>query len=87
MVRKKIKKKELTIEERLEQEKQQGLSNIERELPYINTPSYYFNVGDKVSYGSLKESIVDEIFYDGKVYGLKLERLHTVQRILQKIRI
>lgn len=71
MARKKIKNKELTIEEKLEQEKQQGLSNIERELPYINTPSYHFNIGDKVSYGNLKESIVDEIFYDGKVYGLK----------------
>ena len=38
MARKKVEKKELTIEEKLEQEKQQGLSNIEIELPYINTP-------------------------------------------------
>lgn len=37
----------------------------------MNTPSYYFDVGDKVSYGALKESIVDEVLYDGKVYVLK----------------
>lgn len=65
------KKKELTIEEKLAQEKQNALNNIERELAYINEPSYYFNLGDKVIYGNLKESIIDEILYDGKVYGLK----------------
>ena len=64
-------KKELTKEEKLEQEKQNGLSNIKREVPYINEPSYSFNIGDKVCYGAMKESIIDEILYDGKVYGLK----------------
>ena len=65
------KKKELTVEEKLAQEKQSALNNIERELAYINEPSYHFNLGDKVRYGNLKESIIDEILYDGKVYGLK----------------
>lgn len=65
------KKKELTIEEKLAQEKQNALNNIERQLAYINEPSYYFKIGDKVRYGNLKESIVDEILYNGKVYGLK----------------
>lgn len=64
-------KKELTIEEKLEQEKQSGLRNIENELSHINEPSYSFNIGDKVRYGNLKESIVDEVLYGGKVYGLK----------------
>ena len=64
-------KKELTKEEKLEQEKQNGLSSIKREIPYINEPSYSFNIGDKVRYGAMKESIVDEILYDGKVYVLK----------------
>lgn len=64
-------RKELTAEEKLEQTKQNELSNIKRELPYINEPSYRFNIGDKVRYGAIKESIVDEILYDGKVYGLK----------------
>lgn len=65
------KKKELTKEEKLQIEKENGLSNIEREVPFLNTPSYFFNIGDKVSYGALKESVVEEILYDGKVYVLK----------------
>lgn len=64
-------RKELTAEEKLEQTKQNELSNIKREVPYINEPSYSFNIGDKVHYGALKEAVVDEILYDGKVYGLK----------------
>ena len=47
------KKKELTVVERLAQEKQNDLNNIERELAYINEPSFYFNLGDKVKYGNL----------------------------------
>lgn len=65
------KKKELTKEEKLQREKENGLSNIERKIPYLNTPSYFFNIGDRVSYGALKESIVEEVLYDGKVYVLK----------------
>lgn len=65
------KKKELTVEEKLTQEKQNALNDIKRKLMYIGEPSYFFNIGDKVRYGALKESIVDEILYDGKVYGLK----------------
>ena len=64
-------RKELTAEEKLEQKKQNELNNIKREVPYINEPSYRFNVGDKVCYGAMKESIIDEVLYDGKVYGLK----------------
>jgi hypothetical protein len=71
MAKKKIEKKELTVEERLEQEKQHGLSDIEDRILFINEPSYYFNIDDKVRYGAIKESIIDEIYYDGKVYGLK----------------
>lgn len=64
-------KKELTAEEKLERTKQNELNNIKREVPYINEPSYSFKVGDKVCYGAMKESIIDEVLYDGKVYGLK----------------
>ena len=71
MAKRKSEKKELTIEEKLLQEKENGLSNIEREVPFLNTPTYSFNIGDKVRYGALKESVVDEIFHDGKVYGLR----------------
>lgn len=70
MAKKKV-EKELTKEEKLQQEKERELEQIQSELPFINTPSYFFNVGDKVSYGRLKESIVEKVLYDGKVYVLK----------------
>ncbi len=65
------KKKELTKEEKLQREKENGLNNIERKVPYLNTPSYFFDVGDKVSFGALKESVIEEVLYDGKAYVLK----------------
>lgn len=71
MARKKSEKKELTVEERLLQEKERGLSDILFELPFINEPSYRFNVGDEVRFGAMKKSVVDEVLYDGKVYGLR----------------
>lgn len=70
MAKKKVEKK-LTKEEKLQKEKENELSNIKRKVPYLNTPSYFFDVGDKVSCGALKESIVEEVLYDGKVYVLK----------------
>lgn len=70
MAKKKVEKK-LTKEEKLQKEKENGLSNIKRKVPYLNTPSYFFDVGDKVSHGALKESIVEEVLYDRKVYVLK----------------
>lgn len=65
------KKKELTKEEKLQKEKENRLINIERKVPYLNAPSYFFDVGDEVSYGALKESIVEDVLYEGKVYILK----------------
>lgn len=64
-------KKELTIEEKLEIEKQRGLDNIEEEKIHFNEPTYEFEIGDRVIYGALKESIVDYISDDKKVYGLR----------------
>ena len=71
MARKKVNKKELTVEEKLEQKKQRMLCEVETELSHINEPSYFFKVGDKVRYGAMKECVVDEVLYNGKVYGLK----------------
>lgn len=62
--------KNLSKEEK-QKEKENGLNNIKRKIPYLNTPSYFFNIGDKVSYGAMKESIIEDILYDGKVYILK----------------
>lgn len=64
-------KKELTVEEKLQQEREREIQSIEKEIGNLNEPTYFFNIGDKVQYGSLKESIVEEILYGGKVYVLR----------------
>lgn len=69
MARKKV-NKELTIEEQLQQERENELSFIKDEVPHLNEPTYRFEVGDKVKYGVLKDCTVKEVLYDGKVYGL-----------------
>lgn len=69
MARKKV-NKELTIEEQLQKERENGLSFIKDEVPHLNEPTYRFEVGDKVKYGALKDCTVKEVLYDGKVYGL-----------------
>lgn len=65
------KKKELSKEKRLQREKEYGLNDIKEVIHLLNTPSYFFDVGDKVSYGAFKESVVEEVIYNGKAYVLK----------------
>ena len=64
------KKKELTEEERLAVERERALSFLEENLPFINEPTYHFNIGDVVVYGNLENPTVTEIFHEGKAYGL-----------------
>lgn len=71
MAKKKKEIKELTVEERLEQEKKNGLREVEKMISHIDEPTYHFNIGDKVRFGALKENIVDDILYDGKIYCLR----------------
>lgn len=68
---KKKEKKPITLEERLLKEKETGWNHIQMQIPFINTPTYFFTIGDKVQYGALKECIVDDIMLDGKIYGLR----------------
>ena len=64
------KRKVKTEEELLKEEKERELKNIKERLHLINEPTYKFNIGDKVQFGALKESVVKEILYDNKVYVL-----------------
>lgn len=59
------------MDKRLEQERESGLSMIMDELPNLSEPTYRFNVGDKVAFGGMSESTVEEVLFDGKVYGLR----------------
>lgn len=68
------KKVELTPEELVLKEKKETrdreLHRVEEILPYIPEPTYKFSVGDEVRCGNFKKSIISEIFYDGKIYGI-----------------
>lgn len=67
----KTKVKELTPEEKMAKEREHGLSMLERCIPFLSEPSYRFDVGDFVSYGSMKSAMINEVLHDGKAYGLK----------------
>ena len=61
----------IIMDKRLEQERESGLSMIMDELPNLSEPTYRFNIGDKVAFGGMSESTVEEVLFDGKVYGLR----------------
>lgn len=67
MARKKV---ELTTEQKLEQSRLSALRDVEEFIQYMNEPTYRYNVGDKVLYGAMKESTVEQVLYDGKAYLL-----------------
>lgn len=63
-------KKKLAPEEMFENEKEMYLKHVEERLPFINEPTYFFEVGDEVRLGMLKNCKVIEVLYGGKVYVL-----------------
>ena len=79
MARKKAEpKKVLTKEERLASQREQLLQDFKNgnffhceEQFYLNPPTYRFNVGDKIKYGGMKETIIDEVLNDGYYYLIK----------------
>lgn len=66
MARKKVE----TADERLSRLRENDLAMINRDLHNINEPTYEFNVGDEVRLGNLKDCVIAEKLYDGKVYGI-----------------
>lgn len=69
--KKKEETKVLTPEEIRVASIKQGLEDIEREKPFINPPTYKFTVGDKVSYGAIRDCTIEEIYEDGLYYLLR----------------
>lgn len=61
----------LTPEELLQQQREKSLADIETfSLSFIRQPTRSFQIGQEVYLGN-RDCIVDEIFHEGKVYGLK----------------
>lgn len=79
MARKKTPQKELTPEEKLAQEKERLLApaHVEDAIAFMNEPSYLLNVGDKVGYGAMKSSVVEEVVANGKAYLLRCVAVHN----------
>ena len=69
MARKTV-KKELTTEERLEQEKEQCYNELAEQIKFIPSPTHYYNVGDEVLFGAFKKAVIEEVLADSKAYLL-----------------
>lgn len=61
---------ELTEEQKLENQKKCEIEKIKERLDRFSNPTYSFCIGDKVRFGSFKETVVEDILFDGKVYGV-----------------
>ncbi len=68
MARKKIEKKPLSPKEAAK--KSTSFEYVLKACRHSGTPTYRFEVGDKVSIGALKNCIVDEVCDDGYYYGI-----------------
>lgn len=66
-------KSTLSQKEALELEKQREIESINKEYHFLHVsePTYTFNVGDEVKYGSFVSSVVEQVFNDGKIYLLR----------------
>lgn len=64
-------KKKLTPEEERALQISKGFTWLDKTIRHLDTPSYHFDVGSKVQYGAMEESIVDEVRENGKIYILR----------------
>lgn len=48
-----------------------NLSRLQNILPRLSEPSYRFDVGERVRYGDMVDSIVEEVLSDGKIYVIR----------------
>lgn len=74
---------ELTKE--MEHERKQGISFVERQIAFAGEPTYSFNVGDEVAFGGMNKSVVTEILFDGKAYGLMCTCVRNKNRNEKKV--
>lgn len=63
------KKKELTHEEELQEQRKRRLSFYEREKNNLSKPTYRFSIGDEILFGNIKDCVIKEIFDNGLGYG------------------
>lgn len=61
---------ELTEEQKLENQKKREIEKIKERLDRFSNPTYSFDIGDKVKFGGFKGTVVEDVLFDGKVYGV-----------------
>lgn len=65
------KKAELTPEQKLQAERERCLKEASEQAQHLREPSYFFSVGDHVTYGMLIDPVVEEVLEGGKIYLLR----------------
>lgn len=60
-----------TLKEQRADQIRTDLSRLQDILPRLGEPSYRFDVGEQVRYGSMAESVVEEVLSDGKIYVIR----------------
>jgi hypothetical protein len=71
------KKKVLTPEEEKAVKLKNDYSYRMSSAAFVPEPTYYFNIGDKVHIGNLRDVTIVEILHDGKMYRIQYSVIHT----------
>lgn len=74
-------RRKLTEEEKaakaLQAKMEQDFKEHMNKLKFCPEPTYFFNVGDQVAIGALKNVIIQEVFENGKFYKLQYSVIHN----------
>lgn len=74
------KKKEETQEQkekRLSKNLNRELEDLRNKLKFYSEPTYYFQIGESVSIGNLKDVTVEEVLDEGKIYKIDFTSINT----------
>jgi hypothetical protein len=76
MARRKLTDEEKTAKLKAEQIERDYKEHIKK-LEFCPEPTYFFNVGDSVTLGSLKDVVITEVLEGGKFYKLRYSVIHN----------
>lgn len=68
------KSKARTLKEQRADQIRTDLSRLQDIIPRLGEPSYRFDIGERVRYGSMSESVVEESLSDGRIYVIQCAR-------------
>lgn len=71
------KKKSLTPEEEKAAALQRSYDSCMETETYVSAPTYFFNLGDKVHIGFLRDATIAEVLHGGKMYRIRYSVMHN----------